>query len=699
MGLAAGLAICLIWAAGGLAIWEVKTWDWRARTMAKTGAATEQICLILVDQNSLDWASQVNNWPWPWPREVIGAIVNHCRRQGARVLALDLLFTEPSRFGVGDDQALGAAIQAFPKVCGAIFLGRESGAHSQWPSKLAPPDFAIAGLNKWLARMDAAKIGFPKAAFPIPEVAQNARMLCNVHLRPDPDGVYRRVSPFALFDRHPVPSLGLGAYLIGNGLGQAEFAGNRLRLGTLNLPLSGDGDLILRYRGKAGTIPSYSAASVLQKEIRYLSGEAEPEKPSPFKDKYVFLGYSAPGLYDLRPAPVGGVYPGVEIHATLLDNLLSGEFIRMAPLWLDLLVIFGIGLASAASVAFFQSTRLIIVLCAVCLALPLPLSLWAYAKGIWLQLLAAQGAGVIAVLLGLSANYATEGRQKRFIKQAFGQYLSPTVIENLIQRPDQLQLGGVERELSIFFSDIQSFTGISEGLDPPQLTAFLNHYLTEMTDIITEEGGTVDKYEGDAIIAFWNAPLDLPDHATHCVRAALRCQDRLARIQTELGRHTGGKPVLMRIGINTGPAVVGNFGSQTKFDYTMIGDAVNLAARLEGINKVFGTYTLIAHASFLQCGERFPARFLGSIRVVGKAEAVKVYEPMTASEFAEKRQVFEIFANGLDLFAQGAFANAKAVFERIADADPAAAAYVDKCRELIQSPPESWEGHWVMTRK
>ncbi len=701
--LVAGLAIALLWTAGGLELWEAKTWDWRVRVMAQPGPATEDIALILVDQNSLDWASQVNNWPWPWPREVIGAIVNHCQRQGAKALALDILFTEPSRYGVGDDQALGAAIQGFSRVCGAVFLGQKSGAHSQWPAGIDPPDFAVAGLEAWLAQGDGSGLSSERAAFPIPELGQNTRMLCNVGLQPDPDGVYRRIPPFALFEGHPVPSLGLGAYLIGKDISQAEIGPNQLHLGGLSLPLSDCGDLLLCYRGKAGTIPSYSAASVLQAEIRHLSGEADPEKPSPFKDKYLFLGYSAPGLYDLRPAPVGGVYPGVEIHATFLDNLLSGDFIRMAPLWLDLMVIFGIALASAASVAFFHSTRAIIALCGLCLALPLPLSLWAYEKGFWLQLLAPQGAGGIAVLLGLAVNYATEGRQKRFIKQAFGQYLSPAVIENLIQQPDQLQLGGVERELSIFFSDIQGFTAISEGLNPPQLTAFLNHYLTEMTDIITEEGGTVDKYEGDAIIAFWNAPLDLPDHATHCVRAALRCQKRLAQMQTELGRHTGGKPVRMRIGINTGPAVVGNFGSQTKFDYTMIGDAVNLAARLEGINKVFGTYTLISHASFVQCKDqckdRFPARPLGAIQVVGKAAAVRVYEPMTASEYAEKQARFEIFENGLKLFTQGAFARAEAVFDRIADADPAAAAYMEKCRELIQSPPESWEGHWVMTRK
>ena len=210
--------------------------------------------------------------------------------------------------------------------------------------------------------------------------------------------------------------------------------------------------------------------------------------------------------------------------------------------------------------------------------------------------------------------YTTEGRQKLFIKNAFKQYLSPAVIEELIQHPERLKLGGERRVLSIFFSDLEGFTGISEGLEPEELTALLNEYLSAMTDIIQEEGGTVDKYEGDAIIAFWNAPLLQPDHAERCVRAALRCQEKLAEMRPAF-RERIGKDLRMRIGINSGPAVVGNMGSHTRFDYTMLGDAVNLAARLEGINKQFGTYTILSQATLdLLCRDRSRPRTLPRFR-------------------------------------------------------------------------------------
>jgi adenylate cyclase len=285
-----------------------------------------------------------------------------------------------------------------------------------------------------------------------------------------------------------------------------------------------------------------------------------------------------------------------------------------------------------------------------------------------------------------------------FIKNAFRQYLSPAVIEELIQHPERLKLGGERRMLSIFFSDLEGFTGISEGLEPEALTALLNDYLSAMTDIIHEEGGTVDKYEGDAIIAFWNAPLQQPDHARRCVRAALRCQARLAELRPSL-RERLGKDLNMRIGINSGPAVVGNMGSHTRFDYTMIGDAVNLAARLEGINKHFGTYTLISQATKEQMEDAFPVRELSRVAVVGRREPVVVYEPLLPDDVNNRRQTIARFSEGLTLFYRGDFLKAEAVFTEIAEADPAARAYVTKCRQLMDHPTYPWQGVWVITSK
>jgi len=253
--------------------------------------------------------------------------------------------------------------------------------------------------------------------------------------------------------------------------------------------------------------------------------------------------------------------------------------------------------------------------------------------------------------------------------------------------------------LSIFFSDLEGFTGISEGLDPEALTRLLNVYLTAMTDIIQEEGGTVDKYEGDAIIAFWNAPVSQPDHAIRCVRATLRCQAKLAQMRPSL-RESLGKDLKMRIGVNTGYAVVGNMGSHSRFDYTMIGDAVNLASRLEGINKQFGTYALISQSTVEQIAGAFPVREISRVAVVGRKEPVVVYEPMLTEDInQQKKTIMEQFAGALTLFYRGDFAQARELFSTMTGEDAVAKSYVAKCDELLAHPPENWQGVWVITTK
>jgi adenylate cyclase len=219
-----------------------------------------------------------------------------------------------------------------------------------------------------------------------------------------------------------------------------------------------------------------------------------------------------------------------------------------------------------------------------------------------------------------------------------------------------------------------------------------------MTDIIHDEGGTIDKYEGDAIIAFWNAPLDIPDHAVKAVRAALRCQETLAKMRSAFMESVGVE-LYMRIGINTGPAVVGNLGSHERFDYTIIGDAVNLAARLEGANKQFGTYTMISHDSKILLKEQVATREIARLTVVGRKEPVRVYEPMTREDFKSKKNFLKKFNVGLEYFYKGQMVKGIEIFDKIRMHDPAAAAYAEKCRVLMSRDLKDWKGVWRMTSK
>jgi adenylate cyclase len=703
-GLAVGTAGALLavglWLLGALDLFEFKTWDMREQLFARSGAATDRIVTILLDQASLDWMKTENSLGFPWPRETHGAIADFCARAGAKALVFDIFYTEPSSYGVSDDESFNASIRENGAVVGGMFIGRSVATQKSWPPDLRDAGISLQGLPEWIAAVKPAALDFPFANFPIEPLASSFRVLGDTNPFMDADNVYRRLALFGRFDGRVVPALGLAAYLAGNpGAHSFSIKPGILEVDGKAVPIDSEGRAILRFRGPTMTHTTYPADAIIQSELQIRNGETPNIDPAVLKGKYVFFGYSAPGLFDLRNSPMRNAYPGVEVHVTLLDNLLSGDFLKSPPLWATILMIVVVCMAAAVTVSSVSRAWYNAVVYIVFIPLIPALGIAAYALGYWVQIVAGTLGTAVSLIGSSILNYATEGKQKRYLKGAFKQYLSPVVIEQLIAHPERLKLGGERRELSIFFSDLQGFTSLSEMLSPEELTALLNEYLSAMTDIIQAEGGTIDKYEGDAIIAFWNAPLEQEDHAVRAIRAALSCQAELARLRPGFKARVN-KDLFMRIGMNSGPAVVGNMGSRTRFDYTMLGDAVNLAARLEGINKQFRTYTMVSATTLELTKGAFPARELSRVAVVGRKEPVTVYEPMLQEEYAARKPALEAFDRGLRLFYAGKFGEAARIFEGNASADPASAAYAEKCRELLKSPPEgAWNGVWVMTSK
>ena len=693
----AALAV-LLWAAGTLETLENRTWDWRVRYHAPRSEPSDEVRLILLDQYSLDWIEEEFGLTWPWPREVWSYILGFCTRGKVEAAAIDILFADPSQYGVGDDEQLSRAFEAEENDVLAVFLSRQASGLSAWPEGVPFPGLIPEGLKRW-RELTGGRFTFSRAVFPQEEFAENSELLGTVQQRADSDGVYRRAPLFALFNDIPVPGLGLAAYMAGRDRPtDAEVRGRSLFLDGREIPLDSTGRLVLKFKGNQGIHRAYNAAEIIQSELQILQGLEPAVDPSDLEGAYIFIGYSAPGLQDLRPSPLSPTTPGVEIHATLLDNILTGDTARpMKPagaVAVIVLAALAVGILGAVVSGALKSALFFIVVP----PLPVLAGFLLYIPGLWLPLVAVE-IGVLLSLIGSNVlGYATEGKQRKFIKGAFSQYLSPTVIDQLIAQPDRLKLGGERRELTIFFSDIQGFTTISESLSPEELTHLLNDYLSEMTDIIQQEGGTIDKYEGDAIIAFWNAPVPYEDHPVRAVRAALRCQSRLAELRPGFTERCG-REIYMRIGLNSGPAVVGNMGSKTRFDYTMLGDAVNLAARLEGINKQFGTYTMISRSTRQGSGAAFPVRELSRVRVVGKNEPVTVYEPMVPEEYERRRDTLDVFARGIEAFYAGRFEEAKRSFAPIADVDPAAAKYLEKIEDLLGNPSAEWDGVWTMTSK
>jgi adenylate cyclase len=446
-----------------------------------------------------------------------------------------------------------------------------------------------------------------------------------------------------------------------------------LQFGERLVPTDEYGRALINYRGGPRSFPTYSVADVLAGRI----------DAALLRDKIALVGATAQGLGDYRTTPLGAVFPGVEIRANTMQNLIDGNFIQR-PGWMfvfDVALMLALGGLLVALLPRFGVRLSALVTLALAAAYLLLAIVEFRTQLIWINVV--YPALLIALLYVSSTlvHYFTAEREKRQIKNAFQHYVPVAVVDQILHNIDNLGLGGEKRELTVLFSDIRGFTGIAEGLSPEALVQLLNDYLTQMTDKVFQHDGLLDKYIGDAIMAVYGAPIPHPQHARLACRTAVDMMQALRRMQADWKRH--GLPGMdIGIGINTGPMVVGNMGSKTRFDYTVIGDAVNLGARIEALNKQYGTHILISEFTYNQVKDEFPqAREIDVTTVRGRTEPVRLYELMLAEDYPHLDWLPE-FARAYELFRADLRTQARTLFKKLAETygDPVSRYYIERCQ-------------------
>ncbi|HAK45998.1 MAG TPA: adenylate/guanylate cyclase domain-containing protein [Spirochaeta sp.] len=421
---------------------------------------------------------------------------------------------------------------------------------------------------------------------------------------------------------------------------------------------------------------------------------------------FCIIGSSATSTFDRGVNPFSKEYANVGTHAAVVNMIIQDSFLDDSPEWLSIVIAFVITLLlyliihnMDALPSIIWGIGIVIVLAALEVGVFL-------ATGIYVQLLTPVLSVSVTFLFMSLMKFLETARERSYIRNAFGHYLSDAVIENLIDDPDKLTLGGEKKHMTAIFTDVKGFSSISEKLDPADLVKILNMYLTEMSNLVMDQGGTIDKYEGDAIIAFFGAPVEFDDHAKRTCRAAVR----MKKLENIMNQHfmedeLVPNPLLTRIGINTGDMVVGNMGTARKMDYTIMGNAVNLAARLEGVNKQYNCWKLISSMTADELGDEFVLRKLDRVRVVGISEAVRLFELVDESELANEQtlEIVDIFHKAIDLFEAKNWLEAGDLFQKILSIDPEdgpAGVYIRRCEEYKKkSPPANWDGVFNLTTK
>ena len=664
-----------LYLSGALAPFELKIYDQLSRLL-NPAKSPGDIVIVQVDQQSIDALSS-DNITWPWPRQMYAPLLDYLAEADA--VFIDILFTEPSSYGEEDDAIMAKALKKAGNVYLPVFLSanqRSMGADElAYLKKVALPDVLTTRLK------------YGSAITNIDSLRNAARGAGNVMIKPDTDGVYRRVPLCFGFRDLTIPHFVLG-YLVEQGKIRVRDGG--LLADGKPLPLSAD-NLLLRYYSSEQPFPAISAAAIFKASNDSRAGKIPAIARNYFKGKKVFLGLTAAGLYDMKPTSISAVSTGVLVHATALDTMLHRHFIRQLPASVSISVMFLIALAVSWFILTHHTLISNLPFFALSAVVTLVLPAMLFKNGIYVQVAPSVVTLLVAVITAAAYSYATEGKERRFVRRAFGQYMDETIVQHLLKNPELIKPGGQRRRVSVFFADIAGFTSLAEKLPAEETAKILHTALNAFSEVIIRNHGVIDKYIGDCIMAFWGAPLGTEQDEINACRAAIQCQEAL--IEINRGFHSEGlSEIAIRIGIHSGDAIVGNLGSDRLFDYTVVGDTVNLASRLESANKHFKTRVMVSEDTYTRTEGLFPARQLGLIEVKGKSLPVGIYELLVAAELPEAglRSFLDAYQEGYALFREKRWQEAADAFRRFLGVytdDGPAAYYLAWCERLLANPP------------
>jgi adenylate cyclase len=687
---------------------EAKSYDWRYEQRVKRlqkergDEPIEEIIIVDIDDRSLEKLGRFEQWPRSYHADLIDYIASG----GAMSIGFDILFLEPDKDPRLDARLLQATRQSGILSHSLAFSMANPDAFL-YPMDAPPPGLQSDKFSLSIPREKAAYFfEFERLDGQLLDLYNASANAGFANFFPERDGIIRKMPLFINFAGKQYPSLSLAIVLsiFGKDSLKIEYPKDNLLVlrsanisngGEITIPVDRNSRLLVNYQGSFRTFRYVSYYDVLEHRL--------PKEM--FEGRIVLVGTSAAGLSDLRPVPFQNAFPGVEIHATVIHNILTGQFVRQIGLLPSLLVTGLLAIVIAILAMLFKPWQ-----CAVAgFLLSGGYAVFVFYQfiqnGVWIDLIRPVLAMFFAFLFVFVYRYVDEERNKRYIKNMFQHYLTSSVVNELLKHPDMLKLGGERRIATAFFSDIKSFTTVSEALPPEELVAQLNDYLSAMTEIVLKYDGYLDKYEGDAIMAIFGVPVDQTDHAERACTAALEMQETLVGLRKRW--QMLGRPLFhVRIGINSGAMVAGNIGGENRFDYTVIGDAVNLASRLEGANKVYDTSIMISEFTRELLGDKFVLRELDLIRVKGKIKPVRVYELVAKSRTALSNTqllVLDEYEHGLAEYKKRNWDQAVSHFDKallVEPQDGPSKFYVERCEYFKTHPlPDDWDGVFEMKTK
>lgn len=716
--------------AGRPAVLEQLEWkllDWRFQLRGEESPETP-VVIVAIDAKSVEALGR-----WPWPRSVIAELIDRLSEGGVAAIGLDINFAEPELNPAGEllgqarralaerpqqhravldnldhalkradrDALLEESLQRSGRVVMGYFFrtavdeaeptdaGRKILAPARIRVKRLPregltPILECAAVETNLARFHASAYGagFLNAHFDLDGVVRHAPLVMRCG-----DDLYPSL-PLALVEA----AVGKRSMVVGDPLGVQDVI-----LAGSAFPTDEGGRILVNYRGPAKTFLHLPAIDVLRGEI---PGEV-------LAGRIALVGATEIGIGDIRNTPFGRVFPGVEIHANVIDNLLSGEVLRKdSDLELiEIGLILGLGLIMSLGVPLLGSASRGALLAVTVFGLLVAGTVLAFNRdGLWINL-AYPGLTVLLVYIVVAvAQSVTVERSRRQIRRAFTTYVPPEVVSEMIQSPESFKLGGELRNISILFSDIRSFTSLSQDIGPENTALLMNTYLTEMTTLIFESRGTLDKYIGDSVVAFWGAPLDVEAHPQRVAEVAVAMQQNVAELRRERTDVPGIDRLQVGIGIHTAEVVVGNLGSELRFDYTMVGDGVNLCSRLEGLTKYYGVGIIASAEVALTLPADISVRKLDTVQVVGKNEPTQIFEiRRPRAGLRDDTAVLEAYAAALEAFHRGDWRRAEELATQAQTAmtseepDGPTAFLLERVRD--RAAPDDWQGVWNFESK